>query len=101
MVDKCPSRSPYAPSAADIIGLRIFESVARHSSFSRAAEELDVSQPYVSTQIHEFESKLELLFSAASDDACISQNPGPCKPAQRRTAAANHGIESEIAELGK
>jgi DNA-binding transcriptional LysR family regulator len=41
--------------------LRIFEAVARHNNFSRAAEELGVSQPYVSNQIAEFEQKLDLI----------------------------------------
>jgi len=38
--------------------VRIFESVVRHASFSRAAEELRVSQPYVSAQIAGLETKL-------------------------------------------
>ena len=37
--------------------LKVFESVARHLSFSRAAEELHLTQPAVSTQV----SKLEDL----------------------------------------
>lgn len=41
--------------------LRIFEAVARHNNFSRAAEELAVSQPYVSNQIAELEEKLDLI----------------------------------------
>jgi LysR family transcriptional regulator, low CO2-responsive transcriptional regulator len=60
MADKEPSRSPYHPSALTLSGLRIFESVARHSSFSRAADELHVSQPYVSGQIRELESRLRV-----------------------------------------
>jgi DNA-binding transcriptional LysR family regulator len=35
--------------------LKVFESVARHLSFSRAAEELHLSQPAVSTQIKKLE----------------------------------------------
>ena len=35
--------------------LRVFESVARHLSFSRAAEELHLTQPAVSTQIGKLE----------------------------------------------
>lgn len=31
--------------------LRVFETVARHGSFTRAAEELSITQPTVSTQI--------------------------------------------------
>jgi len=38
--------------------VRIFESVVRHESFSRAAEELRVSQPYISAQIAGLETKL-------------------------------------------
>ena len=35
--------------------LKVFESVARHRSFSRAAEELHLTQPAVSTQIRKLE----------------------------------------------
>src|SRR5215210_4150405 len=35
--------------------LKVFESVARHRSFSRAAEELHLSQPAVSTQVRKLE----------------------------------------------
>src|SRR5437763_11838411 len=34
--------------------LRVFAAAARHMNFSRAAEELHLSQPAVSTQIKEF-----------------------------------------------
>jgi DNA-binding transcriptional LysR family regulator len=60
MPDNDKPQGPYPPSAITIAGLRIFESVARHASFSRAAEELHVSQPYVSNQIHELEAKLRV-----------------------------------------
>jgi len=53
-------QGPYPPFSITIAGLRIFESVARHANFSRAAEELHVSQPYVSNQIHELEAKLRV-----------------------------------------
>ena len=35
--------------------LRVFQTVARHLSFSRAAEELHLSQPAVSAQVRELE----------------------------------------------
>jgi LysR family transcriptional regulator, low CO2-responsive transcriptional regulator len=60
MPDTEKPQGPYPQSAITIAGLRIFESVARHASFSRAAEELRVSQPYVSNQIHELEAKLRV-----------------------------------------
>ncbi|MGA2551337.1 MAG: LysR family transcriptional regulator [Burkholderiaceae bacterium] len=40
--------------------LKIFEAVARHLSFSRAAEELHLSQPAVSMQVKDLESSVEL-----------------------------------------
>jgi DNA-binding transcriptional LysR family regulator len=60
MKDPEAPQGPYPPSSLSIAGLRIFESVARLASFSRAAEELHVSQPYVSNQIHELEDKLRI-----------------------------------------
>jgi DNA-binding transcriptional LysR family regulator len=60
MKDNASVQGPYSPSALTIAGLRIFESVARLASFSRAAEELRVSQPYVSNQVHELEARLRV-----------------------------------------
>jgi DNA-binding transcriptional LysR family regulator len=40
--------------------LRVFAAAARHMNFSRAAEELHLSQPAVSTQIKEFASSIGL-----------------------------------------
>ncbi|MBX3640089.1 MAG: LysR family transcriptional regulator [Nitrosomonas sp.] len=40
--------------------LKVFETVARHSSFSRAAEELYLSQPAVSMQIKQLEENVSL-----------------------------------------
>jgi DNA-binding transcriptional LysR family regulator len=40
--------------------LRVFESVARHLSFSRAAEELHLTQPAVSMQVKQLQDSIEL-----------------------------------------
>jgi DNA-binding transcriptional LysR family regulator len=40
--------------------LKVFETVARHMSFSRAAEELHLTQPAVSTQVRQLESHVGL-----------------------------------------
>jgi DNA-binding transcriptional LysR family regulator len=40
--------------------LKIFETVARHLSFSRAAEELHLTQPAISTQIKTLEERIEI-----------------------------------------
>src|ERR1700675_4617937 len=60
MRESTGAQGPYSPPSVTVVGLRIFESVARLASFSRAAEELHVSQPYVSNQIHELEAKLKV-----------------------------------------
>jgi LysR family transcriptional regulator, low CO2-responsive transcriptional regulator len=102
MVDKSPSRSPYAPSALTLAGLRIFESVARHSSFSRAAEELNVSQPYVSTQIHELESKLRTtLFRRVGRRVYLTESGTLLNRHANEVLLRITGMESDIAELRK
>ena len=40
--------------------LKVFEAVARHLSFSRAAEELHLTQPAVSMQVHSLEEEAGL-----------------------------------------
>lgn len=42
----------------DLNRLRLFQAVARHGSYSRAAEALDLSQPSVSVQVHQLERAL-------------------------------------------
>src|ERR1700682_5324685 len=102
MADKDPSRSPYPPSSLTLTGLRIFESVARHSSFSRAAEELNVSQPYVSSQIPELKSRLKpILFRRVGRRVYLTE-PGVLL--NRHTTELLQrilGTEREIAELRK
>lgn len=102
MVDKSPSRSPYSSSALTLAGLRIFESVARHSSFSRAAEELNVSQPYVSTQIHELESKLRTaLFRRVGRRVYLTESGALLNRHANELLPRIMGMEGEIAELRK
>lgn len=47
-----------SPRIVSLAGLRAFYAVAGRQSFSRAAEELGVSQPYVSAQVGGLEAKL-------------------------------------------
>jgi LysR family transcriptional regulator, low CO2-responsive transcriptional regulator len=102
MVDKDPSRSPYPPSSLTLAGLRIFESVARHSSFSRAAEELSVSQPYVSTQIHELESRLRtILFRRVGRRVYLTEAGVLLNRHANELLQRIIGTEREIAELRK
>ena len=67
MAERSPARpksKPPKPPKQGVLtfaNVRTFESVARHNGFSRAADELGVSQPYVSAQIAELEQKLDLI----------------------------------------
>jgi DNA-binding transcriptional LysR family regulator len=54
--------------------LKVFTAVAKSSSFSRAAEELSVSQPYISGQIAGLEARLGLaLFNRVGRRAYLSE----------------------------
>jgi DNA-binding transcriptional LysR family regulator len=100
MRENAGPQGPYSPSSVTVAGLRIFESVARLASFSRAAEELHVSQPYVSHQVHELEVKLRVtLFRRVGRRAYLTE-PGVllsrhANDILQRIAAA----ERETAEL--
>ena len=51
--------------------LKVFESVARHLSFSRAAEDLHLTQPGVSMQIKQLEESIDLpLFEQMGKKDC-------------------------------
>ena len=52
--------------------LKVFEAVARHLSFSRAAEELHLTQPAVSTQVKKLEDRLDELESATAPAANLA-----------------------------
>jgi len=54
--------------------LKVFESVARHLSFTRAAEELHLTQPAVSTQVKELEGHAGLpLFEQLGRKVYLTQ----------------------------
>lgn len=102
MVDKERPRSPYPPSSLTLSGLRIFESVARHTSFSRAAEELEVSQPYVSTQIQELEGRLRVtLFRRVGRRVYLTEAGVLLNRHANELLQQVAGTENEIAELRK
>jgi DNA-binding transcriptional LysR family regulator len=49
--------------------LKVFETVARHLSFSRAAEELHLTQPAISTQVKTLEGHVGLPYRCSSSSA--------------------------------
>ena len=82
--------------------LKVFHTVAHHLSFSRAAEELHLTQPAVSAQVKELESHAGLaLFERVgkktflTDRRCRAAGALPCDPAAaargRRGAGAAEG----------
>jgi DNA-binding transcriptional LysR family regulator len=102
MVNKERPRSPHPPSSLTLSGLRIFESVARHQSFSRAAEELEVSQPYVSTQIQELEARLRVtLFRRVGRRVYLTEAGVLLNRHANELLQRVAGTEHDIAELRK
>ena len=80
--------------------LRVFEAVVRHGSFTRAAEELHVSQPTVSVQVRKLTETVGLPLLETVDRRVCPTAAG------RELYAACHdifdtlaGIEDALAEL--
>jgi DNA-binding transcriptional LysR family regulator len=100
MKDNAAPHGPYPPSLLTIAGLRIFESVARLASFSRAAEELRVSQPYVSTQIHELEDRLRVtLFRRVGRRVYLTESGVLLNRHANELLQRTSAVERETAEL--
>jgi LysR family glycine cleavage system transcriptional activator len=81
--------------------LRVFEAAARHRSFTRAAEELGVSQAAVSWQVKALERRLEqVLFLRRPKEVALTA------PGERLARAATEALTtlraavSELAEIG-
>ena len=100
MKDDTTPHGPYPPSLLTIAGLRIFESVARLASFSRAAEELHVSQPYVSNQVHELEASLRVtLFRRVGRRVYLTESGSLLNRHANDLLKRTADIERESAEL--
>lgn len=88
------------PGVLTFSNLRIFEAVARHNNFSRAAEELAVSQPYVSNQIGELEQKLALILFRRVGRRVYLTDAGNRLYAHAQSLLAHLGVaEESMAEL--
>lgn len=78
-------------------GLRAFETVARHMSFTKAAEELNVTQTAVSHQIRRLEAELGVpLFLRLNDGLALSEDGQAYLPAIR---AAFHELRYSTEQL--
>src|SRR5262245_3692868 len=97
-----PARPPKPSNTAILTSanLRIFASVARHSSFSRAADALGVSQPYVSAQIAELEQKLDLVLFRRVGRRVYLTDAGERLNGHAKSVLAQLGLaEESMAEL--
>ncbi|HZV11460.1 MAG TPA: LysR family transcriptional regulator, partial [Novosphingobium sp.] len=71
--------------------LRMFEAVARHLSFTRAAEELCVAQPWLSVQLRRLEEQLGFaLFARGRKRAVVLTDEGEALLPHARALAASH-----------
>src|SRR5258708_2476736 len=81
--------------------LRLFAAVARHRSFSRAAEILRVSQPAVSKGVREFEAQIgsRLLERGGPDGVRMTEAGGLLMRHAAALFAAERAAEEELAAL--
>ena len=80
--------------------LQVFESVARQQSFTRAAQELHLSQPAVSMQIKQLESAVGLpLFEQLGRQIHLTEAGSVMRQFSRRIAGDLREAEEAIEEL--
>jgi len=80
--------------------LKVFECVARHLSFTRAAEELHLSQPAVSTQVKELEHHAGWRSSSSSGAGPTSPRPGrKCSTTAARSSSSSARPRRRIQQL--
>ncbi len=80
--------------------LQVFEAVARHLSYTRAAEELYLSQPAVSIQVRQLEESIELpLFEQIGKKIYLTEAGEELQRYSRRIAEQLAEAESVMEEL--
>lgn len=80
--------------------LRLFDAVARHGSFSRAAEELHVSQPAVSKGVREFEAQIAApLFERGPGGVRLTEAGEVMVRHAQAVFAAERAAEEDLAAL--
>lgn len=80
--------------------LQVFEAVARHLSFTRAAEELHLTQPAVSMQIKQLESSVELpLLEQVGKKVYLTEPGRVLLDHSRRIADCLSGARQELNDL--
>ncbi len=80
--------------------LRLFEAVARNGSFTRAAEELHLTQPAVSTQIKQLEEEVGMpLFEQMGKKIFLTEAGREMYAFSRGIAERFHDIESVLDDM--
>jgi len=80
--------------------IRVFEAVARHLNYSRAAEELRVSQPGVSIHVKQLEAHAGLpLFEATGEENLSDFRRSRNAALQSRHHPADQGSDEALAAL--
>src|SRR5947208_13695477 len=80
--------------------LRVFSSVARHSSFARAAEELGLTAPAVSMQIKELQTEVGLpLFDRTSRKVSLTMVGDDVSAYTQRCRGAMRHAEDMVARF--
>ena len=84
----------------DIRGLEVFLSVAKHLNYTRAGEEVNLSQPSVSVRIRQLEQELGgKLFEQLGKKVALTEAGLLLVPHARRVIAAIEGAQHAIDEL--
>src|SRR5687768_2622168 len=91
------SAPPFRPNLPPLTAVRAFEAAARHQSFTKAAEELGMTQAAVSYQVKVLEDRLgKPLFLRLPKKVELSETGRRLAPA---VAAAFHGLHAAFSEL--
>lgn len=84
----------------DVRSLEIFLSVVKHLSFTRAGEEVNLSQPSVSVRISQLETELGVkLFEQLGRRVALTEAGSQLVPHARRVMTAIHDAKHTIYEL--
>jgi DNA-binding transcriptional LysR family regulator len=90
----------YNASIVDIRGLQVFLSVAKHLNYTRAGEELNLSQPSVSIRIKQLENELGMkLFEQLGKKVALTDAGLLLVPHARRVIAAIEDAKQALDEL--
>jgi len=90
----------YNASIMDIRGLEVFLSVAKHLNYTRAGEELNLSQPSVSIRIKQLEDELGMkLFEQLGKKVALTDAGLLLVPHARRVIAAIEDAKQALGEL--